>query len=67
MKSIRNGMTVAKIAVDEHGREYTDHVLERKSINAAKRDNGLNAICGKKFPPLLRDLPKIEEAEAVAA
>lgn len=65
MKSIRMGTVVAKVQNDEHGREYSATVTDHKTLNAAKKANGLNAVTGRSFPPKLEDLPEI--AEAVAA
>lgn len=67
MKSIRKGTVVAKVMKDEHGREYSATVTDHKTLNAAKKANGLNAVTNKSFPPAMHELPEIEQAEAVAA
>jgi hypothetical protein len=64
MKSIRRGTVVAKVLIDNHGREYSATVTDHKTLNAAKKANGLNAVTARNFPPQLDDLPKIKEAVA---
>lgn len=70
---LRKGFVTALVSLDKHERRYTESTKTHDSLNKAKRENGPDAVAllkGENFPPMLKELPPIEEPtqeEAVAA
>ena len=63
---LRKGKVTAIVALDKHERRYTDSTKTHDSLNQAKRANGRDAVSlqkGESFPPLLSELPVIEEPQ----